>query len=230
VNRFTTVSRYAGERAKKSKTRANFLIVALFLVGGGMLWLAFHNAAMSEGSDTKKFRNETLRDVGVAFVVGGVIGLVFTAVERSSSYENEVGQLRPSMLSQLAATTDLERVDLADMDLTGALLRNKHLSGSFFMRSNLTKADFWRSDLSRSNLTATCLQFAFLAETNLSNCLLRGADLFGADLNGADLRGADLREAILRGADLRDVIVDAQTKIDGIETNGAQLSPGSIFG
>ncbi len=107
----------------------------------------------------------------------------------------------------------MDGLDLINVDLSGARLRD----GSFF-----------RADLSGSNLTDIESYRAKFVNAKLQNAVLDGAKLFEADLTKADLSGAsmvgvDLRRARLFRANLRDAdLTDAQ--LGGADLTRAELS------
>jgi uncharacterized protein YjbI with pentapeptide repeats len=87
----------------------------------------------------------------------------------------------------------LERINLRDADLKGALLRNANMKGARLNRADLSNAQLLRSDLR------------------------------GADLTGADLRGADLTDARLEGALLKDAKYDNRTKFSGFNPSAVGM-------
>jgi hypothetical protein len=102
----------------------------------------------------------------------------------------------------------------ADVDLSGANLREANLREADLRGANLREADLGEADLRWANL---------------SGADLTGADLSGADLTGADLRGANLvetnlREAILRGANL------VKTNLREANLSGAWLEASTLLG
>ncbi len=111
-------------------------------------------------------------------------------------------------------------LDLDDVDLSGARLRD----GSFF-RSNLSGSDLsgvsaFRVKFVNARLRETKLDGAKLSEADFTKADLRGASFKGADLRRArfyhaDLREADLTAARLKGADLTRADLTGATWIDG---------------
>ncbi|MEH2240587.1 pentapeptide repeat-containing protein [Nostoc sp.] len=83
-----------------------------------------------------------------------------------------------------------QRLDLSNINIRGAKLREGNLQKADFSKGNLQKADF-----SKANL-----QEATLIEANLQGAILRGANLQGAILIEANLQGAILIEANLQKA------------------------------
>lgn len=120
-------------------------------------------------------------------------------------------------LIQALQTLASRKIDLTDVRLPGAHLREIDLGGAKLhlaklhlanlRRADLRHADLWSADLSDANLldanlSDANLRRADLGRADLVNSKLNGADLFHADLSGANLRGADLRRADLRRANL----------------------------
>lgn len=107
----------------------------------------------------------------------------------------------------------MDGLDLANVDLSGARLRD----GSFF-----------RADLSGSNLSDTESYRAKFVNAKMQNAILDGAQLYEADLTKVDLTGAslvgvDLRRARLFRANLRDAnLTDA--RLGGADLTRTQLS------
>jgi len=98
----------------------------------------------------------------------------------------------------------LSRANLSDADLSGANLSDANLSGADLSRANLSDADLSRADLSRANLSGADLSRAYLSGADLSGANLSGANLSGAYLSRAYLSGAYLSDADLSGAYLSD--------------------------
>ena len=107
------------------------------------------------------------------------------------------------------------RLNLLDVNLSGANLRDANLSGANLSGANLFRADLRGANLSharlyRANLTGTVFWDANLTgtvfwEANLSDATLSDATLSDAFLLGANLFRANLRDADLSRADLSDV-------------------------
>lgn len=113
-----------------------------------------------------------------------------------------------------------DRQDLADVDLTGASLRD-----ASFKRADLTASILQDVDARRAKFVTSVMQDAVLDGANLVRADLTKADLKGASLKGAnltwarmfraDLSGADLTDARLENTDLLQAILDGATWIDG---------------
>ncbi|HEY9802236.1 MAG TPA: pentapeptide repeat-containing protein [Leptolyngbyaceae cyanobacterium] len=108
-----------------------------------------------------------------------------------------------------------EQLDLSNIDMRGANLRQGNLEGANLYRVNLSGANLSEANLSETILTAADLSGANLAGANLSGSILSAANLTGADLSRANLTGANLylaslpevilHETRLNGANLREV-------------------------
>ncbi|MDH3664996.1 MAG: pentapeptide repeat-containing protein [Alphaproteobacteria bacterium] len=113
-----------------------------------------------------------------------------------------------------------DRQDLADVDLTGASLRD-----SSFKRADLTASILQDVDARRAKFVSSIMQEVVLDDANLVRADLTKADLKGASLKGtdltsarmfrADLSGADLTNARLDDADLLQAVLDGATWVDG---------------
>jgi uncharacterized protein YjbI with pentapeptide repeats len=108
---------------------------------------------------------------------------------------------------------NFDSLDLADVDLSGARLRDASFIRADLSASNLAKADSTRAKFINATLNGTVFDNAKLYEADLTK-----ADLTGASLNGADLRLARLFRATLRGADL------TGARLRGTDLSRADLS------
>ncbi len=124
---------------------------------------------------------------------------------------------------------------MAEIDLSGMLLRRADLRGTNLVRANLSRidlvdadlsgADLGYSDLRGANLIWADLSGAHLREANLSNARLVFATLHGAGFARCDLRGAALQHARMdSGTLLGDIRLDAHTRLRDIAWNGASLT------
>jgi uncharacterized protein YjbI with pentapeptide repeats len=98
----------------------------------------------------------------------------------------------------------MDGLDLREMDLSGARLRD----GSFF-RTDLTGSDLSDTEASRSKFVNSTMP-----DVVLDGAKLYEADLTKADLTGASMVGVDLRRA-LQGADLTRADLSGATWTDG---------------
>ena len=105
-------------------------------------------------------------------------------------------------------------LDLYQVDLKGADLRQAALDGHKLQFADLTEADLRTASLRQADLSEAILARAQLDGADLSAARLLEADLAGVSLGaavwtGADLSGANLCGADLRGVDLADVTLTA---------------------
>ncbi|GGT00675.1 hypothetical protein GCM10010270_85590 [Streptomyces violaceus] len=122
------------------------------------------------------------------------------------------------ILSRNQAASDVSVVDLTGTYLRGmeideiqlafADLRDADLSWAILRYANLRKANLDGANLSLADLAGADLNLAQLHDADLGAASLRGSKMFSAQLAGANLRvaqlrSADLNRANLRGADLR---------------------------
>jgi hypothetical protein len=91
-------------------------------------------------------------------------------------------------------------LQLPQVDLRGAVLRDANLGRSFMSGVNLTDAVANHAVFCEADLTGAILCRASLVGADLYSAILTEADLRGAELYGADLRRADLSGTKLRGA------------------------------
>lgn len=102
------------------------------------------------------------------------------------------------LLFRYGRFADLERANLAGLDLRGVCLIGANLRGARLMRTQLTGASLY------------------------------GADLTAAQLGNADLSGTDLRHASLRGANLHGTMIDSGTLLYGTDLNSANVQAGVL--
>jgi len=115
--------------------------------------------------------------------------------QKRKVFQTKPSQTRlPSGCPPNCTGANLERAELAGINLRGANLS----------RANLSAANLYGANLSGADLTKANLFVANLEDIDLRGADLRGIDLGGANLRGADLRRADLGEADLRGAAYND--------------------------
>lgn len=128
----------------------------------------------------------------------------------------------------------LPAIDLADIVVPGALLRD-----AGFRRANLSRSVFRGSDLRRANLEETELSGANLSRADMSHARMTRtraieADLAGSRMVGVLLLEADLTRATMRGADLTraDLTSSIARNVDftGAILNGANLWNADLAG
>jgi uncharacterized protein YjbI with pentapeptide repeats len=93
---------------------------------------------------------------------------------------------------------DLSGLSLAQVDFTGAVMRDANLQGA-----DLSQATFDQADLSGANLSN-----AQMIQASARYAKLAGADLAHADFTQADLTGADLARANLSGTTFSQATLD----------------------
>src|SRR3984885_7056056 len=93
---------------------------------------------------------------------------------------------------------DLSGLSLAQVDFSGAVMRDANLRGA-----DLSQATFDQADLSGANLSN-----AQMIQASARYAKLVGADLSHADLTQADLTGADLAKANLSGTTFTQATLD----------------------
>lgn len=115
------------------------------------------------------------------------------------------------------------QAELANIDMSGAKLRNSQLTAANMMNTKLADADIAYANLRHANLSYSDLSGASLFGANLGE-----ADLSNADLTAADLAYADLSNARIGGAELSEARLDHAIWIDGrvcaIGSTGSCLS------
>ena len=120
----------------------------------------------------------------------------------------------------------------ADIDLTGAILREADLRHANLIEARLANAQLTQADLRGAELASAdlsnanvpyadlrdaTLTGATLADCELLNANLRKADLTACNLSNADLRGANLTSAVAHDATL------SQANLIGAELRGAEF-------
>jgi uncharacterized protein YjbI with pentapeptide repeats len=97
---------------------------------------------------------------------------------------------------------NISGADLNEAKLIGAYLIDANLNGAYLIRANLSGADLSSAYLSGANFSDAYLSGANLSDANLCDANLSGANLGGADLSRANLIEANFRDATLSRADL----------------------------
>lgn len=146
-----------------------------------------------------------VRTGGLSFFI-----VLFLVAARSPALAGCTDPPRPGVNWQRCA---MDGLDLRDVDLAGARLRD----GSFF------RADLSGSDLSGTESFKAKFVNAILQDTVLDGAQLYEADLTKADLTGASLVGTDLRRARLYRANLRNANL-TKARLDGADLTRADLS------
>jgi len=88
-------------------------------------------------------------------------------------------------------SNDNNIIDLKDVDIHGAHMRNIDIRDTYLVGANLSGADLRNATLSDATLT-----FTKLSGANLSHADLHACDMHNTNLAGADLTGANLRDVI----------------------------------
>lgn len=95
---------------------------------------------------------------------------------------------------------NLKKVNLSQLDLSGARLFDAKLEGADLVGTNLSSADITHCDMRHADLTQANLAGARLWNTDLTGASLTECDLSGADLWNAKLFNVKLWHATLAGA------------------------------
>ena len=122
----------------------------------------------------------------------------------------------PSFRARLAGA-QLSSLNLNEICLAGADLREADLSGASMARSNLSEARMQNADLSGADLSG-----ARLIRADLTEAVLRGANLTRASAGHAVLMKADLSEAVLDQADLSNAVMTG-AEVGGTSRKGARM-------
>lgn len=93
-------------------------------------------------------------------------------------------------------------VELSNLHLGGASLRDAHLEGAYLFGAHLEKADLNDAHLEGANLNEAHLEGAYLLGVHLEGATLIAAHLEGANLNAAHLEQVGFTSAHLEGATL----------------------------
>lgn len=110
-----------------------------------------------------------------------------------------------------------QRLDLSNIDIRGANLREAYLEGANFRKSNLQEVDLSEAHLQKAYLFGIKLQNANLNNTNLQDVVFSKANLKNADLTNAKLQGAKLFKANLQ------YVVLYEANLQGADLNQANL-------
>lgn len=101
-------------------------------------------------------------------------------------------------------TTDLRKLNLQRLVLSGANFHEARLQGSNLQGADLSHTDLGHASLTQARLREANLTKAYMSHADLQEADLRGADLTNAYLSNANLRGANLCGANLSGAKVTD--------------------------
>jgi uncharacterized protein YjbI with pentapeptide repeats len=161
--------------------------------------------------------------------------------DASNSSKDETIDLSNANLSG----ANLNKADLSESNLSGAILSGVNLSEANLSKVNLSGAilsgvNFNKAILIEANFSGANLSKAILSRANLSGANLRGANLSEAILDGAKfLNRANLYRADLNGADLGAAILDraylmeanlGKAKLDGASLKEASLDKANLSG
>ena len=128
----------------------------------------------------------------------------------------------PDYISMAGSTESVFKcvslLEAGGMDLRGMNLENIYLRSAKLRESNLSHVNFQNATLSRTNFYN-----ANLSKANLRGASLSGAILTGADLSEADLRGADFKHASGVTCDqIKSAVIDESTRLpDYISLTGS---------
>ncbi len=135
--------------------------------------------------------------------------------------------------------SDLARVDLTGADFSATLMRaarldgaaleqagfaSADLTGTSFVEAAASQADFTQALLEDARFARATLRFSIFTEALLEHADFAAADLWGARFDRAEARGATFENAILREA----CLVDAD--LVGADFRGAQLQNANLAG
>jgi len=87
---------------------------------------------------------------------------------------------------------DLSYLDLPDVDVSGARLRQADLSLATMNRANFTGTNLSIANLFGARFTAASFAYADMSRVTAVGAYFGGADLTGARLDGANLSGAEM--------------------------------------
>jgi hypothetical protein len=152
-----------------------------------------------------------LRDVGIAAILGLLLGLILYGV---ASWSDGVRANHAERLENLRFVRDVATRESGPMPFRNLNLEDMNLNGLRLpCRDDPTAVKsscFYKADFTDAKLSG--------AEMRLMD--LTGADFTNADLSSADLRGSDLSGAIMTGAEMDDV------QLKGACESGTTIWPG----
>jgi uncharacterized protein YjbI with pentapeptide repeats len=114
----------------------------------------------------------------------------------------------------------MDGLDLIDVDLSGARLRDASFFRTDLSGSNLSDTESYRAKFVNATLHGVSFDGAKLYEADLTKADLSDASMVGVDLRQArlyraNLRNANLTDALLKGADLARTELSGATWTDG---------------
>ncbi len=126
----------------------------------------------------------------------------------------------------------LDRSDLHQADLTGAILDDASFAGADLTKARLSCADTNELRLSANRELAKCTSArgTNFARARMSEANLAGADLRGAKFDDARLESAELTDAILAGANFFRASLDRADITGGVQAQGANFLLASMQG
>ena len=138
----------------------------------------------------------------------------------------------PSFVRDIGVRSDMSKVVLIEVNLSGADLSLAHLDGAHLNGANLIRAHLNGANLIGANLIGAHLVEAHLIRADLDEADLRVANLTGAHLDGAHLIRADLDVADLRAANLNKANLDGahlfRADLDKADLRGANLTDADL--
>lgn len=126
----------------------------------------------------------------------------------------------------------LDRTDLHQADLTGAILDDASLTGADLSKARMSCADTNELRLSANRELARCTSARGVnfARAKLSDVSFAGADLRGAKFDDARLDSAELTDALLAGASFFRATLDKADISGGVQAQGANFLLASMQG
>ena len=117
---------------------------------------------------------------------------------------NRFNLVNANLSGALMARTQLKGAKMNRTNLRGAKLTACNLSGADLTGADLYRATLFKSDLSRANLMKANLTRSNLSKSDLSQAVLSRSDFRGADMSNAQLFGCVVYETVFGDTDLTD--------------------------
>ena len=153
--------------------------------------------------------------------------LRFAVLTESRLYAADMADI--DLSKALLDRTDLSGARLFEAQLAGANLRGVQLAGANLSKAQLAGADLVQAQLAGADLSQAQLAGAILVLAQLTGAILSQAQLAGADLSQAQLAGANLSWAQLAGANLYGAQL-AGADLSRAQLAGADLSEAQLAG
>ncbi len=168
---------------------------------------------------TRHPRTGRLRRRTALATVGGLVAAVLLTAGTATAMGAATASCTPGSGPKLAGkhltssdlssySSGLQCANLTGADLSGLSLAQVDFTGAVMRDANLQHADLSQATLDQADLSGANLSNAQMTQVSAKSAKLVGAELAHADLTQADLAGADLTKANLSGTTFTQATLD----------------------